>query len=289
MKVLDRYNLIDDVLEKAGYRVCTTNEEDTETMLAELRYDLGEGYGVCVTGILCEDETFICESLYPYLIGSEVSTPEEVSVEEKLQGHSFAGVVDDLNIGSTLIFHLLNSIDFLKSGYQQIDIIPGSTATLSALSAEGMVVLPLSKTDQEKQETNRRTGQRRKLILKARSGDEDAMQDLSMQDMEIYASVADRLQYDDVFTLVDSYFMPTGAECDLYSVMGEIVSCRLTENPYTLEKVWILTVTCNELRFDVCINQMDLFGQPVPGRRFKGVIWMQGLLNLPEPGEKTKE
>ena len=31
--------------------------------------------------------------------------------------------------------------------------------------------------------------------------------------------------------------------------------------------------------FDVCINSEDLMGEPAVGRRFKGVIWMQGNIN----------
>ena len=30
------------------------------------------------------------------------------------------------------------------------------------------------------------------------------------------------------------------------------------------------------------INDKDLFGEPAPGRRFKGVVWMQGVINFPD-------
>ena len=33
---------------------------------------------------------------------------------------------------------------------------------------------------------------------------------------------------------------------------------------------------------DVCINEKDLLGEPKEGRRFKGVIWLQGRLNYPD-------
>ena len=57
---------------------------------------------------------------------------------------------------------------------------------------------------------------------------------------------------------------------------------RLTTNAVTGEEIYILTICCNELTFDVCINIMDLFGEPQVGRRFKGVIWLQGYINFPE-------
>ena len=43
-----------------------------------------------------------------------------------------------------------------------------------------------------------------------------------------------------------------------------------------------MTISCNDLVFDICINAEDLIGQPEVGRRFKGVIWMQGIINFPD-------
>ena len=37
----------------------------------------------------------------------------------------------------------------------------------------------------------------------------------------------------------------------------------------------------NELVFDLCINEKDLYGEPAVGRRFKGIIWLQGYINYP--------
>ena len=43
-----------------------------------------------------------------------------------------------------------------------------------------------------------------------------------------------------------------------------------------------MTLNCNDMIFDMCINQDDLYGEPAVGRRFKGIIWMQGYINFPE-------
>ena len=48
------------------------------------------------------------------------------------------------------------------------------------------------------------------------------------------------------------------------------------ENTMTDEKIYHLTIECNDIQFDVCINQKDLLGEPAKGRRFKGVVWLQG-------------
>ena len=36
---------------------------------------------------------------------------------------------------------------------------------------------------------------------------------------------------------------------------------------------------CNDMQFDVCINKNDMLGEPKIGRRFKGIIWLQGQLH----------
>ena len=108
------------------------------------------------------------------------------------------------------------------------------------------------------------------------------METLTLEDMDMYTTISRRIQKEDVFSLVDTYFMPYGVECDQYSILGEIAGMRLVTNQMTGEKVYVLTISCNELVYDVCINQKDLYGEPQVGRRFKGIIWLQGKINFPE-------
>ena len=114
----------------------------------------------------------------------------------------------------------------------------------------------------------------------ARKGDEEAIETLTLEDMDMYTAISRRIQKEDVFSLVDTYFMPYGVECDQYSVLGEIVGMRTAINQITEEKIYILTICCNELTFDVSINIIDIYGEPQIGRRFKGVIWLQGGINF---------
>ena len=51
-------------------------------------------------------------------------------------------------------------------------------------------------------------------------------------------------------------------------------------NTWTGEMLYQLTILCNDMQFDVCINQKDLIGVPQEGRRFKGIIWLQGAINF---------
>ena len=123
---------------------------------------------------------------------------------------------------------------------------------------------------------------RNQLIEAARKGDEDAIESLTLEDMDTYSNISKKIQKEDIFSLVDTYFMPYGVECDQYSILGEILECRKTENELTHEKLWMMRVECNELQFDVCMNEKDLFGEPAVGRRLKAIIWLQGIVNYPE-------
>ena len=142
-------------------------------------------------------------------------------------------------------------------------------------------MLPIYKSDADRRQKKNTEIKRRQLMNAAKSGDEAAMKELSIAEMDTYANVLSHIQYEDVYTLVDSYFMPYGAECDLYSVMGEIRSCHTLVNRLTLEKVYVMTIDSNGLQFDVAILAKDLYGEPKPGRRFKGTIWLQGRINFP--------
>ena len=46
------------------------------------------------------------------------------------------------------------------------------------------------------------------------------------------------------------------------------------------EELVQMTVECNNIQFDICINRADLLGDPAVGRRFKGTIWLQGQLHF---------
>ena len=41
-----------------------------------------------------------------------------------------------------------------------------------------------------------------------------------------------------------------------------------------------MVIDCNDLKFTLCINKKDLYGEPAPGRRFKGTVWMQGEIHF---------
>jgi hypothetical protein len=62
--------------------------------------------------------------------------------------------------------------------------------------------------------------------------------------------------------------------------MGNINYYTKVRNSITKEYVYQINIECNDLNFDICINEADLMGSPEAGRRFKGTIWLQGKINF---------
>ena len=275
----EQQKLITDIILNATHRTYTSNGE--ETILAEFCEDFAKDLGIAVCGEFDENDKFTYDYFYPYLRGTGISSCEDVSVERHADKESYAGVCDDIKVGVSLIFYLQNMVPYVKALYENRLPIRGTTLTLSGLSLKGNIILPISKNEKQKQKVQRASLNRNQLIDAARKGDEDAIESLTLEDMDTYTAISKKILTEDVFSLVDTYFMPYGVECDQYSIMGEILDISLRENKITKEEIYVMRLNCNDLQFDVCINKQDLYGEPQVGRRFKGIVWMQGFINYP--------
>ena len=71
---------------------------------------------------------------------------------------------------------------------------------------------------------------RMNLIAAARNGDEEAIENLTLEDIDTYSMVSRRILNEDIFSIVETYFMPYGIECDMYSVLGDILNYEVVEN-----------------------------------------------------------
>ena len=272
--------LIRDIIIHADERSYTTVGK--KTLVAEFDRNFAEDIGIVVCGEFDEDDTYSFDYYLPYLRSDLVSTAEDISIERHAAKESYAGICDDPKVGVSLIFYLQNMISYLKLQGEGKIPAKGTSLNLSALSCQGTIMMPIQKTEWQKKKIAKDAVQRNRLIQAARGGDEEAMESLTLEDMDTYTSISRKIQKADIFSLVDTYFMPYGVECDQYSVLGEITDMKLVTNGLTGEKVHILTLCCNDLNLKVAINSIDLLGEPAVGRRFKGSVWLQGQVNFPE-------
>ena len=253
-----------------------------ELELSERIKHFTKDMGILLAGSYDKEDSYEREYYIPFFLGKGEKKFDELAIERQISKNAYVGACEYPGIGITIIYYLQNAVEYLSElKFHQLNK-ESVTLTLSGLASEGKILLPVMQENVsfvEKEETIRKQS---KLLKEARSGDESAIESLTMQEMDTYSMISKRIATEDVLSIVSTYFMPCGLECDQYSILGEIIRYEKRENSLTKEKLYVLTVECNHLEFDVCINEEDLIGEPEIGRRLKASIWLQGRLNFEE-------
>jgi hypothetical protein len=275
-KEADMEKLLDQVYQNFDHRNVARNEHGA---FLELEKEFGPDMGLMLCGDL-DPEGFHRQYYFPYYKGSGITTSEEALIEKRVNGDSFSGVCEDGRVGVSLIYYLQNPAEYQKEQILNQMFGRNTSVTLSGLSLSGMILFPVRKTSQEIDTQKNSTAKRNQLISAAKNGDQEAMESLTIEDMDLYSMLSRRVFTEDVYSIVDTFFMPYGIECDQYQVMGNINYYTKVRNSITKEYVYQINIECNDLNFDICINEADLMGSPEAGRRFKGTIWLQGKINF---------
>lgn len=206
---------------------------------------------------------------------------EDMTIERQAEKEAYCGVCDDMNLGVTLIFYLQNVTEYLnKRRYGRSDSFSASLI-LSGLSVEGKILMPVYQKTPVVSEI-KSNQERSRMIQAARNGDEDAIENLTLEDMDTYSMISRRIADEDVFSIVTTHFMPCGVECDHYNIMGDILDVELRENSKTGEKIYVMTIESNSIVLDVCINEQDLWEYQREEDDSCGIIWLQGLVHFEE-------
>ena len=246
---------------------------------SERKKEFAPRMGIILRGEYDEKGDYQRDYYFPYFEGTQEKFYDNISIERHAEKESYAGVCEDLSMGVTIIFYVQNIVDYLSE--RHLNHLSSCTARIrfSGLSIDGRILLPVAKRMTE-EENSEAILQRTRLLKAAREGDEEAIENLTLEDMDTYSMISRRIADEDVFSIVSTYFMPYGVECDHYNVLGEILNIEMVENSLTRERVYILTIESHDLIFEVCINQKDLLGEPAVGRRFKGIVWLQGNVSF---------
>ena len=245
----------------------------------EYRKSFLPGCGIIVCGEM-DANGFHQDYYFPYFRTDTISSSADLTIEKHAGKDSFGGVCEDTRMGTSMIFYLQNAVD-----YQQKCIVNFTSGTninisFTGLSSKGSILLPVYKEPEQVLMDKEASVLRTQMIAAARNGDQDAIESLTMEDMDTYSMISRRILQEDVFSIVDTFFMPFGMECDHYQVMGEILDVHKLRNIKSKEYVYQMKLLCNDIEMDICINEADLTGDPDIGRRFKGDIWLQGYINF---------
>lgn len=248
---------------------------DEETNYTVLSKEVEDGIGLAVCGETDRDGHFQMEYHFPYIFSEECSTNEECMIKRQSDKESYNGLCDDYRLGLNLIFYLNNFMDYKKKAYLTREWPETEGVCLSALSISGKVLMPVHKTMDQMEVIRKEAKKCDQLIEAAKQGDQAAMEDLAVRDMNLYSQVNQRITKQDLYSVIETFFMPSGVECDQYTIMGYITAVRKGANKLTGESLYIMELQCNELPIRLCIGEADLLGVPKVGYRFKGDIWLQ--------------
>lgn len=245
----------------------------------ELSKEFGHNMGIAIRGDYDKLGFFHLEHYFPYCTCNLYTATEDIVVNKRVDTDAYTGMCDDVRMGISLIFYLQNTVDYIALASP--DNTPHKAKlSLSGLSLGGTVILGVERSEQSIQRQKHEIFLKNQLMKQAKNGDQDAIDSLTIDEIDLSSRIARRSKKEDLYSLVETSFIPYGSESDNYSLLGTIINWSLITNSYTHEEVYHMLVNCNDIVMTICINKKDLSGTPMIGCRFKGVIWMQGYVDF---------
>ena len=270
-------NLIQEIILRPDYQESAIDFEGNQ--FVELRYMVADNVGLVLRGIYNDNDEFILDYYYPTYLGESISSNNEVDVIKQSDKECYHVMVDEVRLGVNLIFHLQNMGEYLRRNTANSKGVKRDIR-LAALSLEGKVILPLYDNEKSRIKEKMNNKKRIDLVEQAREGNEEALESLTMDEIDLYQRITRRVSREDILSVVTSFFMPYGIENDKYEIMGDILDVKTVVNHLTMEELYLLVVESNDVVLEVCINKNNLYGEPTIGRRFKGTIWLQGTVDF---------
>lgn len=265
-------------LREPNRKVVTTVSVDTS--LIQFEKDFGPSMGLTLIGEYDINGALSIEHYFPYLKGDTFMEYENISIEKQTDKESYAGVCEDYRLGMTLIFYILNIADYAKSKWLNYSNRHMTQVKFSGLSISGTILLGVKRNKEQQRYEDELRAMHNNLLAAAKNGDAEAIENLTIDEMDTYTSLTARVQNEDILSIVDTSFMPCGVECDHYMIIGNILKVTTLKNSYTGESVYNLLLEANNIVMNIGINSADLQGEPKEGRRFRGEVWLQGVVRI---------
>ena len=243
----------------------------------ELRYMVTDNVGLVLRGTYNDNDEFVLDYYYPTFFGDTVSLVNDVDIIKQSDKDNYQVMVDEIRLGVNLIFQLQNMGEYLRNNNKD-DKITNKNVSLAALSMDGKIILPLYDNEKSRIKEKMNNQKRIDLVTQAREGNEEALENLTMDEIDLYQRISRRVAREDILSVVTSYFMPYGIENDKYEILGDILEVKSVINHLTMEELYLMVIESNDVVLEVCINKDNLLGEPLVGRRFKGTIWLQGTI-----------
>ncbi|SDB52355.1 protein of unknown function [Pseudobutyrivibrio sp. YE44] len=269
--------LITEITLRPDYQESAIDYEGNQ--FVELRYMVADNVGLVLRGVFNEKDEFILDYYYPSYFGESISIKNDVEVIKQTDKDNYYAMCDEIRLGVNLIFQLQNMGAFLRKNLKDKKSY-NSDIRLAALSVDGKILLPVYDNEKSRIKEKMNNQKRINLVEQAREGNEEALENLTMDEIDLYQRISRRVTREDILSVVTTFFMPYGIENDKYEVLGNILDVKEVVNHLTMEELVLMIVESNDVVFEVCINKKNLYGEPAVGRRFKGIIWLQGTVDF---------
>lgn len=276
----DEKKLLDTMIQNPDRVVSIQVDEESSLTMLEKRLGKNPCYGVRFYGDYDENKNFQTECYIPFVENGNISSTDTCNFTKMAGSDVLIGCCDDYRMGLSLIFTVSNFFDVLRYRCVYKKEPQVKAICLSGMCTEAKVLFPIEKTVQQREESQVAALQRINWMKAAKQGDKDALESLTLDDMNTYNVVSKRIMNEDLYSVIDSFFIPVGVECDQYQMMGDIVECREFINGITHEEMYAFIINANDVDMDVYVNKKDLLGEPVAGRRLKCNMWLQGEVVL---------
>lgn len=270
-------NLLQEIRLRPDYHESAIDLDGNQ--FVELRCMVADNVGLVLRGVYNEDDEFVLDYYYPSYFGESISANNDVEVIKQSDRDNYLVMCDEIRLGVNLIFQLQNMGQFLRNNLKDKKITK-KDIRLAALSLDAKVILPLYDNEKSRIKAKMNNKKRIDLVEQAREGNEEALESLTMDEIDLYQKISRRVTREDILSVVTSYFMPYGIENDKYEILGDILDVKSLVNHITMEELYVLTIESNDVILEVCINKKNLYGEPLIGRRFKGIIWLQGTVDF---------
>lgn len=240
-------------------------------IIVEYIKELDGNIGLLVRGKLVDNTDLVVQTLIPY-VNPKYSMPiVEAEVENTNKFLDYYVCCEEEITGSQVDFCLHNVVEYLD--IENDDTTYVDSISIAGLSLEGKIILNVQQDEDLEDEELRK-----EILKKSRLGNEEAKELLQEQSDEMEDTIEERMLTEDLFTILEGFFMPFGDDEGVYSVLGTIKEVTRIKNSVTKEDICKLYLDSIGIELEVCIAEKDLVGIPSVGMRFLGVCWLQGKL-----------
>lgn len=247
---------------------------DAGRMQFELTKKMGPFF-LTVTGQKGEQD--LVGGFFPGVRERRVLPYLDCEVIEERPGVFFLSAVEG-ETGEQIKFMMTTAKPFFSKGVLEAE--ERGNYSCYGLSVEGKVLLGVKRSEEEEKAIREEEQWRREILNKVQQGDENALREVETYAAETAEEIQERLRQEDVYTILDGFFVPRG-NSNFFVVLGDILYVDKLLNPLTEEWSYRLEVKTMGTRIGIYINPKDLVGVPCKGRRFLGEVFLQGA---PERG-----